>query len=98
MVYYIDIDGTICEANGKGYDMAKPIPDAIAKVNQYMANGDTVILWTARGTETGRDWQFVTRDQLKNWGCRYTELRFGKPAWDRYIGDRATSAKDWWAE
>lgn len=95
MTIFIDIDGTICRETGMGYNLAEPLPDAIAKVNRYYADGHTVILWTARGTETGKNWRFMTQDQLKAWGVKYHELRFGKPVWDIYICDKSVNAEDW---
>lgn len=95
MRIYIDIDDTICEASGLGYDKATPIPDAIAKVNQYYADGHEITMWTARGTETGKNWRWVTEDQLKSWGVKYHKLEFGKPVWDLYICDKSMNAVDW---
>ena len=49
------------------------------------------MIHTARGSETGRDWTATTREQLRSWGVRHDELRFGKPAADFYVDDRAIS-------
>jgi hypothetical protein len=51
-------------------------------------NNNTIILFTARGTKTGIDWSEVTTKQLKTWGVKYHELKFGKPAADYYVDDR----------
>jgi hypothetical protein len=51
-------------------------------------NNNTIILFTARGTKTGIDWSEVTAKQLKTWGVKYHELKFGKPAADYYVDDR----------
>ena len=37
---------------------------------------------------TGIDWREVTEKQMAQWGVKYHELRFGKPAGDFYIDDR----------
>jgi len=92
---YVDIDGTICESVGLGYDKATPIQKAIDKVNKMYDQGHVVTLYTARGTVTGKNWRFLTQDQLKAWGVKYSELKFGKPDWDIYIGDKAVNATDW---
>ena len=96
MTIYVDIDGTICtwEKNGD-YSCAEPYPDAIAKVNRYYAMDYLVVLWTARGTGTGKDWRAGTEAQLKRWGVKYHELKFGKPLWDLYICDKSVNAMDW---
>jgi hypothetical protein len=43
---------------------------------------------TARGSVTGKDWSEFTRNQLDQWGVRYHDIVFGKPAADHYIDDR----------
>ena len=32
-----------------------------------------------------------TDNQLKGWGCKYQELRLGKPNADYYVDDRAVT-------
>jgi hypothetical protein len=51
-------------------------------------------LFTARGSTTGKNWQFLTKKQLSNWGVSYHKLLFGKPAADYYIDDRMLSLSD----
>ena len=95
MTIYIDIDGTICTWMENGdYALAEPFPDAIAKINQYYADGHEIVIWTARGSKTG-GWRSGTEDQLARWGVKYHELKFGKPVWDVYICDRSVNAMDW---
>ena len=73
------------------YDRAGPIPSNVARVNALYDAGCHVVLFTARGAMTGRDWSAETRRQLAEWGVRYHELRFGKPAADYYVDDRLIS-------
>ncbi len=88
----VDIDGVIAEAVADlDYDAAGPMGDNIARVNALHAAGCTIVLFTARGSATGRDWSDVTRKQLESWGVRYDELLFGKPPADYYIDDRLTT-------
>ena len=96
MNYYIDIDDTIFElVNKQDYKSAVSIPAAIEKVNSLYEEGHTIVLWTARGTVTGRDWRDLTEEQLSYYGVKYHELRFGKPAFDVFIDDKAINAKEW---
>ena len=57
MIYYIDIDETICDYEGpRKYPLATPIKKNIEKINKLYDEGHTIIYWTARGTVTGLDW------------------------------------------
>jgi CMP-N-acetylneuraminic acid synthetase len=85
----IDIGGVIAEKNRENnYAIAKPIRSSIQTVNRLYDDGHRIILFTARGSATNTDWMSLTQKQLSDWGVRYTELRFGKPAADIYIDDR----------
>lgn len=84
-----DIDGVIAmKTMGNDYAQAAPILRNVALINRMFDAGHDVLLYTARGTMTGIDWQETTRTQMREWGVRYTELMFGKPAADIYIDDR----------
>jgi hypothetical protein len=96
MIYYIDIDDTICTlSEPMKYESAQPIPCAIQKVNQLYDAGHTVRFWTARGTVSGIDWRELTESQLKSWGVKYHSLIFGKPAYDFFIDDKNINSRDW---
>ena len=95
MVYYFDIDGTICTmSKNLNYEEAQPIKDRIHKVNELYNLGHTIIYWTARGTVTGIDWYDLTESQFKEWGVKYHELRMGKPAYDLFICDKTKTMED----
>lgn len=94
MIYCFDIDGTICTQNGEDYNNAQPILDTIRSINQLRDKGHKIIFYTARGSASGIDWRQITEAQLKGWGIFYDELRFGKPAADFYVGDKAVNVKD----
>jgi len=97
MVIYIDIDETICRGDGSGdYSKASPIKEAIDKANELFDKGHTIVYWTARGTMTGIDWIEITENQFKNWGVKYHELKFGKPAYDLFIDDKNMNSREWW--
>lgn len=96
MIYFIDIDDTICTlSNHMEYESAVPIPEAVKKVNDLYSAGHTIVFWTARGTVSGLDWRQLTEGQLSSWGVLYHELRFGKPAYDFFIDDKNINSRDW---
>ena len=96
MIYYIDIDDTICKSGSPSdYSTAVPIDKAIKKVNDLYDKGHRIVFWTARGTVSGIDWRPLTQRQLREWGAKYHELKMGKPAYDIFIDDKNINAKDW---
>lgn len=96
MVYYIDIDDTICTlAVPMDYATAVVIPEAVEKINALFEAGHEINFWTARGTVTGKDWRILTESQLKDWGIKYHNLFFGKPSYDYFIDDKNINSRDW---
>lgn len=89
-----DIDGTICTQESD-YSQAKPIQEVIDKLNKKYNEGYKIVLFTARGTETGIDWSAVTTAQLDQWGVHYHDLIFGKPAGLKYIDDKGINVYQW---
>jgi len=87
--YIVDIDGTICEGANGDYNNSRPLNDRIAKINALYDEGHTIIYWTARGAVSGTDWAELTYQQLKMWGCKFHELRMGKPHYDVWVDDKA---------
>ena len=53
------------------------------------------MVFTARGTRSGKDVKALPESQLRNWGVQYSELIMGKPVFDLYIDDIAINVKDW---
>lgn len=89
MLIYVDVDETICVTPScRDYTKATPIPERINKINNLFNEGNTIIYWTARGTMTGLDWREVTEKQFSEWGVKYHNLVFGKPAYDLFIDDK----------
>ena len=88
MIIYVDIDGTICETEGSDYINAKPRSEQIYKINKLYDKGNTIIYWTARGTVTKINWLNLIQKQLNKWGCRYHDVRVGKPQYDLFICDK----------
>ena len=104
--YIVDIDNTICTQTYGDYSLAEPFYDRIAKVNQLYEQGHTIIYFTARGMGRGKNSVRIAYDacfdetyhQLKNWGCKFTNLMLGKPFGDYYIDDKAITDKDFFGE
>jgi dTDP-glucose 4,6-dehydratase len=92
MNIFLDIDGTICTPTDGSYNEASPLRDRIKAVNRLFEQGHRITYWTARGSTTGLDWRELTEGQLREWGCRYHELRMGKPDYDVFICDKAVNA------
>jgi len=90
-----DLDGTLCTNTFGEYEAAEPFPWAIERLNDLAAAGHRIIVFTARGTATGLDWEDVTRAQLGRWGARYHELQFGKPNAAVFVDDRAVHTDAW---
>tara|TARA_R110001583_G_scaffold6509_6_gene33011 strand:- start:10760 stop:11062 length:303 start_codon:yes stop_codon:yes gene_type:complete len=94
MVYYVDIDETICYYKGvREYPNAIPNLERIEKMNKLFKEGNTVVYWTARGGTTGIDWTELTTKQLSEWGVKYDELRMWKPSYDLFICDKAVNSE-----
>lgn len=92
--FCFDVDGVIAAIHPENkYDETGPIPENIVKINRLFDAGHKIVLFTARGSLTGIDWREVTKKQMKEWGVRHHELRFGKPAADFYVDDKMLSMK-----
>jgi CMP-N-acetylneuraminic acid synthetase len=90
--FAFDMDGVIATlVPDHDYRKAAPAHPVVALVNRLHDAGNRVVIHTARGSESGRDWSAITREQLRRWDVRHHELRFGKPAADFYVDDRAIS-------
>ena len=94
MIYYVDIDGTIChskrDTNGKwDYTLSEPRYDQIHKINKLYNEGHEIVYWTARGGNSGLNWKSFTEYQLTKWGCKYTRIEEQKkPSYDLFICDK----------
>ena len=94
MIYCFDIDGTICTNTDGDYEKAEPYSDRIEKINSLHKDKHRILFYTSRGFVTGIDWRELTEKQLKEWGVKYHELRFGKPGGDIYVDDRTITPTD----
>jgi uncharacterized HAD superfamily protein len=93
MIYYVDIDGTICDQElGKHYSLSKPYKERIEHFNELFDQGHEIHYWTARGQQSKIDYTELTKQQLKDWGVKYTSLKLGKPHYDLWIDDKSRNA------
>ena len=101
MNYCFDLDGTICNTPIKddkpAYLDSNPIPFMVEQVNQLFDEGHKIIIMTARGRGSGKNWTDWTTKQLDMWGVKYHELEpmFHKPTADLFIDDKGINVEDW---
>lgn len=89
MIYFVDIDNTICKTQGMNYAEAVPDHGRIATINALKDKGHEVVYWTARGVGSGIDYTDLTMAQLEQWNCKFDRLSFDKPIYDVVIDDKA---------
>ena len=92
-----DLDNTLVYTNGSDYENSAPIPEAIEKVREYKRRGDHIIIMTARGSGSKKDWREYTAKQLEEFGIPFDQLIVGlKPGGvDYFVDDKAVNALDW---
>lgn len=90
--FCFDIDGVIATLTpNNAYDQAGPQNEMIRAINFLYDRRYHIVLYTARGSATQVDWTRLTEQQMRVWGVRYHELRFGKPPADYFIDDKLLS-------
>ena len=101
MKYCFDLDGTICHTPSKDskplYHEANPIPFMVEQVNRLFDEGNKIIIMTARGRGSGKNWTDWTIKQLDMRGVKYHELEpmFHKPTADIFIDDKGINVEEW---
>ncbi len=99
MIIYVDIDETICESpEDRNYANAIPIQERIDRINNLYDNGNRIVYWTARGTVSGIDWRTVTMKQFEQWGVKYHQVKFNKPAYDLFIDDKNINSDTYFSD
>jgi len=89
MVYCFDLDGTLCNTDDNNYKDSTPKKKRIEIVNTLYEDGHTILIDTARGCVSGKNYFFFTMDQLKLWGVKFHTLRTGvKFGADVFIDDK----------
>ena len=95
MIYYVDIDETICtRPEGSDYNACVPMEERIKVINGLFDQGHTVVYWTARGGNSGIDWTELTERQLNMWGCKHNRIEMRKPSYDVFIDDKAIKSDE----
>jgi hypothetical protein len=95
MIYCFDLDGTICTNTEGEYHLATPFENRIKIINSLYDEGNKILIDSARGSTTGKNWYELTENQLKDWGVKYHFLRLGiKLNADYFIDDKGLSDKD----
>ena len=96
-IFCFDIDGTICSlVNPSDYTKSEPYLDVINEINRLYDEGNKIIMMTARGSVSKRDWSPETVQQLDQWGVKYHELIMNKkPHADFFIDDKGINAIEW---
>ncbi len=103
MRYCFDLDGTIChtpcnsDGHGQRYWDSTPFPHMIETVNRLYDQGNYIIIMTARGRGSGKDWTDLTKNSLEEWGVKYHEIEpmFHKPNADIFIDDKGINVEEW---
>ena len=95
-----DLDNTLVKTEGSNYKESVPIDAAVKKVREYYERGDHIIIMTARGSSSKKDWREFTAKQLKDFGIPYHQLVVGlKPSGvDFFVDDKAINSLDWLAD
>jgi hypothetical protein len=99
-IYLFDLDNTLCMTEKKedgnwDYLNSKPIQNRIDYVNDLFDNGHKIIIETARGSVSKKNWYEETHNQLINFGLKFHELRTGvKFNFDYSIDDKGYNSED----
>ena len=95
MKYCFDIDDTLLSYYGD-YNKSTPIQHRIDRVNELYDRGHHIILMTARGQSSGKDYTDFTREQVKKFGIKHHELIMNKkPNADVFIDDKGLRVDQW---
>ena len=86
--YCFDLDGTLC-TESCSYEEAQPISSVVERANDLYAKGHEVIIASARGAASGKDWRPLIEEQLGLWGVKYTRIVDGKPFADYYVDNKS---------
>jgi hydroxymethylpyrimidine pyrophosphatase-like HAD family hydrolase len=100
MRYVFDLDNTICDTKKKedgnwDYLGANPFPERVDLINKLFNDGHYIIIETARGCVSKKNWYEQTYSQLVDFGLKFHELRTGvKFNADYFIDDKAINSED----
>jgi len=89
MKVYVDLDNTLCRTEKGDYTNSLPILERIEYFNSLREQGNTIVIWTARGSKSGVDYEEFTKKQLYDWNVLYDTLLMKKPDYDVYYDDKS---------
>jgi hypothetical protein len=101
--YVFDLDNTICDTkkneNGNwDYLNAKPFVNRVNLINSLYDEGHYIIIETARGCVSKKNWYEDTYNQLINFGLKFNELRTGiKFNADFFIDDKGINSESFFS-
>mgnify|MGYP003333942694 FL=1 len=108
-IYAFDLDETLCyrpenveHLGPLKYGTCLPYDDMIDRVNKLYDEGNTILIYTARGMaqfngdvhRIYNELYNVTKESLKKWNIKHHSLIMGKPHYDFLIDDKALSIED----
>lgn len=97
--YVFDLDNTLCDTKKNEYGDwdylgAKPFEERINFVNSLYNQGHYIIIETARGCVSKKNWYEQTYNQLLKFGLQFNELRTGvKFNADFFVDDKAINSE-----
>lgn len=95
MIFYVDIDNTICTNTEDGnYKKAIPNKKMIKLINELYDKGHDIHYYSSRGVVTGINHMQLTMKQFKKWGVLYESINLTKPYYDFIIDDKAINSDD----
>lgn len=95
LTFCVDIDGTLCTPiKNQEYYKAEPYDGMIDRVNKLYDDGHIIKLFTARGMGSGKNFEDITKKQMKKWGVKHHSLQFGKPSADFYLDDKSLGLEE----
>jgi len=93
-IFIVDVDNTICNTESSDYIKSEPIQENIDFFNNLYDKGNIIHYWTARGMNSGKNWDGFTIAQMKAWNVKYDTLNMNKPHYDYWIDDKAINIDD----
>ena len=98
-IIVFDLDGTLLNVDRNHYDNATPIKHRIDMVNKLYDEGHTIIIETARGCVSGKNYFFYTLEQCKKFGLKFHTLRTGiKYGADLFVDDKGMLDNDFFKD
>tara|TARA_B110000971_G_scaffold190076_1_gene200873 strand:+ start:55 stop:351 length:297 start_codon:yes stop_codon:yes gene_type:complete len=85
MIYYFGIDNVICKTNETDYENSEPNYKRIAFINNLFDNGNIIYYNSQREHKTKNCCSLLLHQQLKDWGCKYTQIKLNMLSYDKFV-------------